>query len=167
MKALSKLKSFLADLTNRELNLWAEFLVNIVVALYYFPKAFRLIEENPISTLQFSIRLSGLVVSTIVLTIIVSIILGIIVEVWKKPAKKDERDYAFSARGSMIAYMALFFFVSIVIGQVIFQDFFPETATRLGLMASPLIIAHLLLLSLMFSSTIKCVVQLFFYRRSF
>ena len=165
MKILSKLKSFLADLTNRELSLWAEFLVNIVVALYYFPRAFRLIEVNEGAPIGRAML--GLVISTIIMAILISIILGIIVSIWKKPAKKDERDYAFLARGSMIAYTALFIFVVMIIGHVMFQGLLPETAARLGLMTSPLIIAHFLLLSLMFSSTIKCVMQLFFYRRSF
>ena len=67
----------------------------------------------------------------------------------------------------MIAYTALFIFVAMIIGQVMFQGLLPETAAKLGFIASPLIIAHFLLLSLMFSSTIKCVVQLFFYRRAY
>ena len=165
MKVLSKLKKFLSDLTNRELNLWAEFLVNIVVALYYFPGAFRLIKMNERTPAGGA--MIGLVVRTIILAIIISVILGILVSIWKKPAKKDERDYVFSAGGSMIAYIALFIFVSMIIGQVMFQGLCPETAVRRGFVTGPLIIAHFLLLSLMFSSTIKCVVQLFFYRRAY
>jgi ABC-type anion transport system duplicated permease subunit len=109
----------------------------------------------------------GRVIITIILAVIISIILGILVGVRKKPAKRDERDYVFSAGGSMIACLALFIFVSMIIGQVMFQGLCPETAVRPGFATGPLIIAHFLLLSLMFSSTIKCVVQLFFYRRGF
>ena len=165
MKFLSRLKTFLSDLSNRELNLWAELLVNIIVALYYFPNAFRLMKTNEWTPTGGA--MIGLVVSTIILAIIISIVLAILVSIWKKPAKKDERDYIFSARGSMIAYMALFIFVAIIIGQLMFQGLFPEAAARLDLTADPAIIAHFLLLSLMFSSTIKCVAQLVSYRRGY
>jgi len=39
----------------------------------------------------------GLVIITIIPAVIISIILSILVGVRKKPAKKDERDYVFSA----------------------------------------------------------------------
>ncbi len=95
MKVLSRLKKFLSDLTNRELNLWAEFLVNIVVALYCFPAAFRLIKMN--ERTPSGGAMVGLVIITIIPAVIISIILSILVGVRKKPAKKDERDYVFSA----------------------------------------------------------------------
>ena len=165
MKILSRLKEFLSDLTSRELNLWVELLVDIIVALYYFPRAFNLI-KNDEWTLTGGAMI-GLLVSTIILAIVVSVILSILVSIWKKPAEKDERDYVFSARGSTVAYTALFVLVILIIGQVLFEGTYPEMAGKLRLITSPLIIGHLLMLALMFSSTLKSAVQLFFYRRGY
>jgi len=165
MKVLSALMKALSNMSARELNLWAELLINILVALYYFPIAFRLMQKD--EWILATGAMIGLAISTIILAIVVGIAISIPICIWKKPVKKDERDYQFSARGSMIAYAALFFFVMLIIGQAMFEGLCPGIASKLGLITNPLIIAHLLLLSLMFSSTIKSVVQLFFYRRGY
>jgi hypothetical protein len=165
MKIIDKLKNFSDELTARELNLWAELLGDIIVALYYFPKAFRLIKKDEWAA--NSGAMIGLILGTIILAIIVSIVLGILVAILKKSVKKDERDYMFSARGSMIAYTALFVCVTLIIGLGIIAGFYHEITARLFLITGPLFMSHLLMLALMFSSTIKSVVQLFFYRRGY
>ena len=166
MKLLYRIKTFFSNMATRELDLWGELLLNIIIALYYFPGAFRLIKEDK-WRLEDSGAVIGLIAGTIVLAIIAGALITILISIWRKPAKKDERDYRFSARGSMIAYVSLSIFVMLIIGQVLFEGLLPQVALKWWIITSPLIIAHLLMLSIMFSSTIKSVVQLFFYRRGY
>ena len=100
MKLLSRIKTFFSNMATRELNLWAELLVEIIIALYYFPGAFRLIKEGK-WTLEDPGAMIGLIIGTIILAIIAGALISILISIWGKPAKKDERDYRFSARGSM------------------------------------------------------------------
>lgn len=167
MKLISRIKTFFSNMATRELNLWGELLLNIIIALYYFPGAFRLIKEDKWTLEEDSGAVIGLIVGTIILAIIAGALISILISIWRKPAKKDERDYRFSARGSMIAYVSLSIFVALIIGQVMFEGLLPQIALKWWIITSPLIIAHLLMLSIMFSSTIKSVVQLFFYRRGY
>ena len=68
MKVISGLKKILSALSARELNLWAELLLNIIIALHYFPNALRLIKNDEWSL--YSSALLGLVISTIALAIV-------------------------------------------------------------------------------------------------
>ena len=157
--------SFLSEMSAREKNLWAELLVDTVVALYYFPNVFSLIAAGKNVLVGFAMAI--LVVKTIFLAIVISTAAAIILRVWQEPGKEDERDYQFSARGTMIANRALIIFTILIIGQIMMEALLPGRDLQRRIIAAPLIIAHLLLLSLMLSSTIKSVAQLFFYRRGY
>jgi hypothetical protein len=155
----------LSDMSTTEKNLWAELLVDLVVALYYFPKVFVLIRAGNVALM--SPAMAGLVVKTIFVAIVVGIAVAIFLRIWREPAKEDERDYAFSARGTLIANRALVIFVSLIMGQLVFEGLFPGIAEKRGIKTNPMIIAHFLLLALMLSSTIKALAQLFLYRRDY
>jgi Na+-driven multidrug efflux pump len=155
----------LSDMSTTEKNLWAELLVNLVVALYYFPKVFVLIRAGDEALV--SPAMAGLVVKTVIVAIVVGIVVGVFLRVWREPGKEDERDYQFAARGVLIANRALVIFVLLIMGQLVFEALFPGIAKLRGIKTNPMIIAHLLMLSLMLSSTIKAVAQLFLYRRGY
>jgi len=155
----------LSDMTTTEKNLWAELLVDVVVALYYFPKVFVLLRAGDGALV--SPAMAGLVVKTIVVALVVGIVVSILLGVWREPEREDERDYQFSARGTLIAHRALAIFVALIMGQLVFEGLFPGIAKLRGININPMVIAHLLMLSLMLSSTIKAVAQLFLYRRGY
>jgi hypothetical protein len=136
-------------------------MVNIIVARYYFPSASRLVSAPAGSAM------AGLILGTIILATTPSIVISILICIWRKPGRKSERDYRFSTRGSMIAYTALLTFMMLMIGQVLFESLCPGIAQKWWLITSPLIMAHLLTLSITFSSTTKSVVQLISYRRGY
>ncbi len=154
----------LSDMSVTEKKLWAELFVDIVVALYYFPKMFVLIRTGDT---VLSAEMAALVVRTIIVAIVVGIAVSVLLRVWQESQRPDERDIQFSARGTLIANGALVAFVVLIMGQLVVEGLFPGLAGKLGVTAKPLIIAHLLLLSLLFSSVIKAVAQLFLYRRGF
>jgi hypothetical protein len=163
MSIFSKFMSIFSNMSAREKNLWSELLVDVLVAVYYFPNAFRLIHKgrgainNP--------AMAGLVIMSIVIAVFVSIVMSIVLRVWREPNIKDERDYQFMSRGAIIAYWTLLVFIGMIIGQLAFEGLYPGIAERIWITTTPIIIAHLLMLSWMFSSVIKTSIQLFFYRR--
>ena len=155
--------NLLSDMSTTEKNLWAELGVDVVVALYYFPKMFSLIRAGETALVSV---MAGVVVTSIILAIIVGTALAILLRVWREPKLEDERDLRFSARGTLIAYRALTVFVALIMGQLVFEGLFPGLRGQLAILTKPLLIAHLLLLSLLLSSAAKSATQLFLYRRA-
>lgn len=154
----------LTNMSTTEKNVWAELIVDFVVALYYFPKMFSLIRAGNLALIPI---MAVLIVKAVILAIVVGILVAILLQDWREPKRIDERDLQFSARGTLIANRALVIFIFLIIGQLVFEGLFPGLRGQLcSLMAKPLIIAHLLLLSLLFSSVIKSIAQLFLYRRA-
>ena len=153
----------ISDMSTTEKNLWGELFVDLVVALYYFPKTFSLIRAGETALIPV---MAGVVVTSIILAIIVGTAVAILLRAWREPKRKDERDLQFSARGTLIAYRALAVFVALIMGQLVFEGLFPGLRGQLAILTKPLLIAHLLLLSLLFSSAAKSATQLFLYRRA-
>jgi Na+/alanine symporter len=155
----------LSEMATRERNLWAELLVDLVVALYYLPKMFTLISSD--QAYLTNPAMAGLIVKTIILAIIAGILAGILLRPGKNPQKEDERDYQFSARGCLIANRVLIICVIVIMGHLAFAGLFPRLAAARGLDIPPMMVAHLLLISLILSSSIKSVAQLVYYRRGY
>jgi len=154
--------NLLSDMSTTEKNLWAELIVDVVVALYYFPKMLSLIRAGDTALIPV---MAGVVVISIILAIIVAIAVAILLRAWREPKREDERDRQFSARGTLIAYRALAVFVALIMGQLVFEGLFPGLRGGFAILTKPLLIAHLLLLSLLLSSAAKSATQLFLYRR--
>jgi hypothetical protein len=156
--------NLLSNISTTEKHLWAQLVVDLVVALYYFPKMFSLIRAGHTALVPV---MAGVVVTSIILAIIVGIAVAILLRIWQEPERIDERDLQFSARGTLIANRVLVISILLIIGQLVFEGLFPGLRGRLfSLMTKPLTIAHFLLLSLLFSSVIKSIAQLFLYRRA-
>ena len=102
--------------------------MDILVSVYYFPKAFNLIIAGEEALAGRA--MASLIVKTIVLAIVVGILACVLLRVWREPGKEDERDYQFSARGALIANAALVVFVAIIMGQLVFEGLFPGVATK-------------------------------------
>lgn len=156
----------LNNFSTREKNLWSEFLVDVVVALYYFPKLFSILRAGE-EALTGRV-MAELVTGTVILAIFVGIIVSVFLHTEKKPEQVDERDYLFDARGSKIAFTVLAISIALIMGNIVVFEMMPEVALQRMLFAmSPVAIANLLLVALMLSSMVKVAMQLFYYRRGY
>ncbi|NNE37246.1 MAG: hypothetical protein HKN08_02990 [Gammaproteobacteria bacterium] len=155
----------LKNFSTREKNLWSELLVDIVVALYYFPKMLLmlLVGQEALT----GAAMAGLVTSTVIVAIVTASIIALFLHAEKTPEHVDERDHLFEYRGSRTAYLVLVICVVALMGTIIVQELMPDFTRDRFVELSPVAIAHLLLLALVVSSTVKSVTQLFFYRRGY
>lgn len=148
----------------REKNLWFEFLSDVAIALYYWPKAIQLMLAGD-DALR-SGAMANLIASTVVWAIVVVTALSIFLHSQQKPEPMDERDFMIAARGSHLAGRVLVACLLVVIGLIVFREL--TDAAQLDVFPlRPLVIAHLLLVSLMLWSMTSTVARLFFYRRGY
>ena len=157
----------LENMALREKDLWAELFVDVVVALYYFPRVFALMREG--DELLRSSQMLSTVISSIILAIVVSIVVFGTLH-WQDPKleKKDERDYRFEAQGSRNAYVSLNILLGILISIIISVEYF--SGRGLGsffVNLGPIGIANLILLAMIGASFFKAATQLISYRRGF
>ena len=145
----------------REKNLWFELLLDVVVAVYYYPRAFALI-------LRDSAELTGtavvdLLINTVILAILVSALLSVLLHTQKKPEPKDERDFIIDAKCDYLFSRMMMFGVLFVMGWIVMQQFNPWPERNLFEL-TPLVIAHVLLFVVMISSMAHSVMKLLLYR---
>lgn len=158
---MTDFKQRLGDFSIREKNLWFEFIVDIMVALYYYPAMFSLL-------LRGDGALSGeamteVIVNTVVYAVVVSVLISIFLHTQTKPEPRDERDYLIEAKSNLWFSRALVFGVLAVMGTIMFHEFNPWSSEAL-LPMTPLVIAHLLLFVLMVASMVNSVLKLAMYR---
>ena len=146
----------------REKNLWFELLSDVAVALYYWPGAIRLMMQGDEALM--SSAMAGLIARTVIWAIVVATALSIFLHTQTKPEPMDERDYMIAARGSMLAGRVLVGCLIALIGVVVFREM-TQAAQLDAFPLSPLVMAHLLLVSLMLWSMTSSVARLFYYRR--
>lgn len=148
----------------REKNLWVELLTDIAVALYYWPQALRMTLAGD-DALR-SGAMVNLIIGTVMTAIIVSAALAVFLHKQKKPEPMDERDYMIAARANLLAGRVLVGCLIALIGLVLFREL--SAAAQLEFMPlTALVMAHLLLVSLMFWSMTNSVARLVFYRRGY
>lgn len=150
----------LGDFSAREKHLWFELLVDIGVALYYYPKAFHLLMAGD-GALSGEV-MTDLVVNTVMLAIGLSIALAILLHMQDKPEPKDERDYMIEARSNGWYSRFLIGGVMAVMGVIVMQEFTLWPGD--WFVATPLVLAHLLLLVLMLASMLNSILKLLMYR---
>ena len=80
---------FLNNYSNRELNIWAELALNILVSLYFISKIYPLLINDQFN----SEALLPIIFTTIIIAIIYSIIVFGVINIFTKREEKDERDY--------------------------------------------------------------------------
>ena len=91
---------FLNNYSNRELNIWAELILDILVSIYFFPKIFPLIIDGRL----YSEALVGIIVNSIIIAIIYSIFVFGAINALTKREEKDERDYIYELKSYRISY---------------------------------------------------------------
>ena len=149
---------FLNNYSNRELNIWAELILDILVSLYFVSKIFPLIINDQF----YSEALVQIILTTIIIAIIYSIIVFGAINTLTKREEKDERDYIYELKSyrvsNIISQVSIYLLISLIV-------FNPINQVRLTDFTAPMI-AMLLLIITLLSSTGKSLTQLFNYRKN-
>ena len=149
---------FLNNYSNRELNIWAELILDILVSFYFFPKIFPLIIDGQL----YSDALVGIIATSIILAIVYSIVVFGAINALTKREEKDERDYIYELKSYKISYYLSYGGILGIICLIVFN---PINQVRLTEFTAPMI-AMLLLIITLLSSTGKSLTQLFNYRKN-
>ena len=149
---------FLNNYSNRELNIWAELILSILVSFYFFPKIFPLIINDQL----YSEALVDIVITSIIIAIIYSIFVFGAINTLTKREEKDERDYIYELKSYRISNNISQISIYLLIGVIVFNTLYQE---NLGEFTPPKIAMILLIIALL-SSTGKSLTQLFNYRKN-
>ena len=149
---------FLNNYSNRELNIWAELILNIIVSLFFVSKIFPLIINGQF----YSEALVQIILTTIIIAIIYSIIVFGTINTLTKREEKDERDYIYELKSYKISNNIFQISNYLVIVVIIFNALYQGNFGGL----TPPKIAMILLIIAVLSSTGKSLTQLFNYRKS-
>ena len=142
--------------SNRELNIWAELVLDLIVSIYFFPKFFILIKSGN----MYSYNSIILITTTIFISIAYSLVVFVIINLFIESEKKDERDYIFELKSYKISNTIFQISILFLICSIIFNPLHNHYEFNPTLMAALLIIITL------FCSVGKSVSLLYFYRRS-
>ena len=149
---------FLNNYSNRELKIWAELILDILVSLYFVSKIFPLIINNQF----YSEALVQIILTTIIVAIIYSIIVFGAINTLTKREEKDERDYIYELKSYRISNNISQISIYLLIGLIVFNALYQE---NIGEFTPPKIAMILLIIALL-SSTGKSLTQLFNYRKN-
>ena len=146
---------FLNNYSNRELNICAELILNILVSLFFVSKVF--------TSNQFGGEVLVQIISTtIILAIVYSIVVFGAINALTKREEKDERDYIYELKSYKISYYLSHGGILGIICLIVFNALYQE---NIGLLTLPKIAMILLIIALL-SSTGKSLTQLFNYRKN-
>ena len=149
---------FMNNYSNRELNIWAELILDIIVSIYFFPKIFPLIIDGQL----YSDALVGIIATSIIISIFYSVFVFGAINTLTKREEKDERDYIYELKSyrvsNIISQVSIYLLISLIV-------FNPINQVRLNEFTAPMI-AMLLLIITLLSSTGKSLTQLFNYRKN-
>ena len=146
---------FLNNYSNRELNIWAELILNILVSLFFVSKVF--------TSNQFGGEVLVQIISTtIILAIVYSIVVFGAINALTKREEKDERDYIYELKSYRISYYLSHGGILGIICLIVFNALYQE---NIGLLTPPKIAMILLIIALL-SSAGKSLTQLFNYRKN-
>ena len=150
-----------SNYSNRELNIWGELILNIVVCFYFFNGVFQLMPGSD----EYAADLAGIIIGVVVIAVVYSIVVFGLINIITKTEAKDEMDRIIDIRSDKMGYIAMSVFVTLI------MCFFILTESR-GSVASigisemtPIFIAQLLLMTLVASSTVKSLSRLYNYRK--
>ena len=121
---------FLNNYSNRELNIWAELILDILVSIYFFPKIFPLIIDGRL----YSEALVGIIVNSIIIAIIYSIFVFGAINALTKREEKDERDYIYELKSYRISYYLSHGGILAIICLIVYNALYQE---NIGLLTPP------------------------------
>ena len=128
---------FLNNYSNRELNIWAELALDILVSLYFFPKIFPLIIDGQL----YSDALVGIIATSIIISIFYSVFVFGAINTLTKREEKDERDYIYELKSyrisNIISQVSIYLLISLIV-------FNPINQVRLNEFTAPMIVCSFL-----------------------
>ena len=130
---------FFKNYSNRELNIWAELVLDLIVFIYFFPKFFLLIKSGN----MYSYCLIILITNTIFISIAYSIVVFVIINLFIESEKKDERDYIFELKNYKISNTIFQISILFLICSIIFNPLHNHYVFNPNLVAALLIIVTL------------------------
>ena len=149
---------FLNKYSNRELNICAELILNLIVSLFFVSKIFPLIINGKF----YSEALVQIILTTIIIAIIYSIIVFGAIDIFTKKEEKDERDYFYELKSYRISYYLSQGGILGILFLIAYNAVYQE---NIGLLTLPKI-AMIFFFIAVLSSTGKSLTQLFHYRKS-
>ena len=149
---------FLNDYSNRELNIWAELALDILVSLYFISRVYPLLINDQFN----SEALLPIIFTNIIISIIYSIIVFGAIDIFTKKEEKDERDYFYELKSYRISYYLSQGGILGIIFLIAYNAVYQE---NIGLLTPPKI-AMIFLIIAVLSSTGKSLTQLFNYRKN-
>ena len=149
---------FLNDYSNRELNIWAELVLDIIVSLYFISRVYPLLINDQFN----SEALLPIIFTNIIISIIYSIIVFGAIEIFTKKEEKDERDYFYELKSYRISYYLSQGGILCIIFLIAYNAVYQE---NIGLLTLPKI-AMIFFIIAVLSSAGKSLTQLFNYRKS-
>ena len=149
---------FLNNYSNRELNIWAELALDILVSLYFISRVYPLLINDQFN----SEALLPIIFTIIIIAIIYSIIVFGAINIFTKKEEKDERDYFYELKSYRISYYLSQGGILGIIFLIAYNAVYQE---NIGLL-TPSKIAMIFLIIALLSSTGKSLTQLFNYRKS-
>ena len=149
---------FLNDYSNRELNIWAELVLDIIVSLYFISRVYPLLINDQFN----SEALLPIIFTNIIISIIYSIIVFGAIDIFTKKEEKDERDYFYELKSYRISYYLSQGGILGIIFLIAYNAVYQE---NIGLLTPPKIAMIFLIIALL-SSTGKSLTQLFNYRKN-
>ncbi|MBT3479459.1 MAG: hypothetical protein HOA15_07435 [Candidatus Marinimicrobia bacterium] len=143
-----------SNYSNRELNIWGELGLDILVSIYFFPKVLYMdLNEGDI--------LLEIIINTIIISILYSILVFGFINKFVKPQKRDERDDLCEKKGYRIGYLIFHFFIIILIGIIVSYPFYYKSL----MVFNPSIVVFLLLI-MVIASVGNAITQLYYYRKT-
>ncbi len=149
-------------MSNREKTIWANMLLDIIIALYFFPQVFAMKDGIGVNVDE----MVGIIGTVIVMAIVGSSIIYWLLDVGKDEAE-DERDHAINAKAHKLGYWSVVVTISFLIGHVVLNETTLELFSYQYEEMNPGQIATYMLFSLVISAFIKDGAKLFFYRRGY
>jgi len=153
------------NMSFREKSIWISLISTLLIFGNYF---LNVISLGGLPEEAAKAAALGLSLRAIFLIVIVEIIFQGMLAVSNRKAAElgaDERDKLFAYKGNNFGYTVLAIGVFISLGGSVLLEINPEFIAQSNLLKVPLLTAHILLLSLIFSEVVRFSAQLYYHRR--
>lgn len=153
--------NYFSNYSNRELNIWSELILNILVCFYFFNGVFQLVPGSD----EYAADLAETIIGVVVIAVVYSIVVFGFINTVTKEEAKDEMDHIIDVRSYKMGYIAMDIFVTLIMCFIIFYESMGNFVSIGVSEMTPILIAQLLLLTLVISSTIKSLSRLYLYKK--
>ena len=151
----------LSNYSNRELNIWSELILNFVVCFYFFNGVFQLVPGSD----EYVADLAGIIIGVVLIAVVYSIVVFGLINIITKAEAKDEMDRIIDVRSYKMGYIVMDIFVTLIMCFIILNESMGDIVSIGISEMTPILIAQLLLMTLVASSTVKSLSRLYYYKK--